>query len=288
MKISALVMCYNEQDTIYQCLTSIIPLVDETIVWDGDFWIGTHDPGLPEVLIQGSSDGSRELIERAIKQTNREVKLAYYDGIPKLAEYTSRNMGLQEATGDYLLIVDADEIYTSEKIDMLKRYINENPDVTSFFLKDRLYFWDPFHWVLTTHMRLFKLYGNREFYGANEMTLDRKTAIIPENDDFFFHHYGYTNKEKVREKMKWYDDGEWRSCGSQWFEKIYSYYPFKSVEDLIKDNFDTLHPFGRMHPGFAAHEFGKVYEDYSPTHPKAMRQYFDKMGWSEKGDIKYE
>lgn len=284
-------MCYNEEKTIFPCLMSIIPLVDETIVWDGDFWIGTHDPGRDDILIQPSQDRSRELIDRAIMMSNGKVKKAYYDGIPKLAEHTSRNLGLSEATGDYLLIVDADEIYTYEKMELLKRYISENPDITSFFLRNRLYFWDPFHWVNTTHMRLFKLYGGRQFYGANEMTMDRNSKIIGEQEDsYFFHHYGYVNREKVREKMKWYDDGHWRNCGSLWFEKVFEAFPSKSPEDLIRDNFGTLHPFGRVHPGFAAKdgkEFGRVLTEENPKHPKDMRQFIDSNGWDKERKIIY-
>jgi len=283
MRITAVVMCYNEADFIYPCLQQIIPLADQTIVWDGDFWIGNHDPGRPEVLTQASSDGSRDLIQRAISDFGglRDVETAYFDGLPKMAEHNARNLTLQMATGDYVLIVDADELWTARQMNALKALIKNSPDVSDFSVRNRLFFWNPYFYVNTKHDRLFRLDPGREFYGANEVTREQKKMIIPQGiTGHLFNHYGYLDPKKVAEKMQWYDGGAWRGCGSWWFENIYQAFDgtLECAQELMSKNYGTLHPWGKMYPGFACDEFTPLV-DQSPEHPAAIRQYFDKRGF---------
>jgi hypothetical protein len=270
--ITAVVMCYNEERFVYQCLSQLIPLVDQVIIWDGDFWIGSVDPGKTDVLTQASSDRTRELIEKAVKDKHKFPwtapipEFAYFDGMPKMSEAAARNITLQ--------------------MDALRLWIRDYPDVSDFFVRNYLWFWNPFYYVITKHQRLFKLWPGREFYGANEITGNKNQLNIPHEsmdgglDVGLFNHYGYIDPDTVREKMKWYDHGHWRGCGTWWYENVYLGFDgtLQGARDLVGKNYGTLHPWGKVHPGFAADEFTPIYEP-CPEHPRAMRQYFDQRGF---------
>jgi glycosyltransferase involved in cell wall biosynthesis len=291
-KITAVVMCYNDEHFVYPCLQQILPLADQTIIWDGDFWIGPTDPGRHDVLTQASSDNSRDMIDRAVRDfgSQSDVELAYFDGMPKMSEAAARNITLQMATGDYLLIVDCDELWSSGSMARLRYYIEALPDVPDFSIRNRLYFWNPYFYVFTKHTRLFKLWAGREFKGANEVSgSEGEPLIIPVNIDYekkeivtsmesVFNHYGYLDPNAVKAKMKWYDHGQWRGTGTWWYENIYLAFDgtLEGARELFRKNYGTIHPWGKRYPGFHHEEF-TILMDVNPAHPAAIRQYFHRM-----------
>lgn len=303
--ITAIVMCYNEEDLIYECLSSIIPLVDQVLIWDGNFEIGNQIANNKELTL-ASQDKSRHKIQQAIKETSHlsvNVETIYMDGTPKMNEKDARNTVLNLSTGDYVLIVDADEIWLPSQIKRLRRYIEMNEckktPYTDFAIRNRLYFWNPWFYVDTKHWRMFRMASDREFYGANEVTNAGRGATIPNKqaqynkysecikgcNRFLFYHYGYIQPHKVEEKMKWYDHGTWRNCGSDWFNNIFMAFDGSkdSIKRLIDMNHGSIHPWSyRAHPGFAKDEFGFVRFDYPAKHPRIMAQYFDKRTFNRE------
>lgn len=85
MKISAVVNTHNEEKNITRCLSSIAPFVDEIVVVDME-----------------SHDRTRELAQ---KFTDK-IWLYKYSGYVEPA----RNFALGKATGEWILIIDADEV----------------------------------------------------------------------------------------------------------------------------------------------------------------------------------
>jgi len=91
--ISACLIVKNEAHCLGECLKSIAPYVDEIIVVD-----------------TGSTDGTVE-VAKAFKK----VKVSHFDWIEDFA--AARNFANQQATMDWILSVDADEVFTGlEKI----------------------------------------------------------------------------------------------------------------------------------------------------------------------------
>jgi len=89
MKLSAVVNTRNEEATIVRCLRSIVPHVDEIVVVDMD-----------------SSDKTLALTKQFTKKIYKHEPVGYVE--------PARNFAIAKATGDWILIVDADEIVPDE------------------------------------------------------------------------------------------------------------------------------------------------------------------------------
>lgn len=84
MRLSLCMIVKNEQDTLERCLASARPYVDEVVIVD-----------------TGSTDGTMEIVSR-------------YAGVIHAMEWpgsfsVARNVSMDLATGDYIIILDADE-----------------------------------------------------------------------------------------------------------------------------------------------------------------------------------
>ncbi len=78
----------DEIENIEKCLEYALPNVDETIIVD-----------------TGSTDGTREVLSRF----EHDEKIKVIDAIWEDDFSKARNISIKEATGDYILVLDADE-----------------------------------------------------------------------------------------------------------------------------------------------------------------------------------
>ncbi len=111
-KVSVIIPVYNAEDGVGTSLTSML-----TQTWKN----------LEIVVVDDcSQDNTVEVVERYIKQDER-VKLikAKKNG----GAYAARNLALQEVTGEFVTIHDADDWSHVEKIERQVRHLLENPDV---------------------------------------------------------------------------------------------------------------------------------------------------------------
>lgn len=114
--ISAVVLTRNEEKNIERCLKSLI-FCDEVVIVD-DF----------------SKDKTLSIAQKFKGIKNLKVFTRALKG--DFAE--QRNFGLEKATGDWVLFVDADE----EISDQLKREMrNLSPEKDAYYLKRKDYFW---------------------------------------------------------------------------------------------------------------------------------------------------
>jgi len=88
-KLSACLIVKNEAHCLARCLESLVGLVDEIIVVD-----------------TGSTDATQEIARQYTQQ------IFTYPWRDHFAE--ARNIALQQATGDWILIIDADEVLPAE------------------------------------------------------------------------------------------------------------------------------------------------------------------------------
>lgn len=100
MKITTVINTYNEERNIKRCLDSVKDFADEIIVVD-----------------MHSSDGTVEIAKKF------KAKIFFH-------EYTrfvepARNFALSKASGDWILLIDADEELNSSLADQLKRIVVE-------------------------------------------------------------------------------------------------------------------------------------------------------------------
>ncbi|OIJ21751.1 hypothetical protein BKP45_03370 [Anaerobacillus alkalidiazotrophicus] len=111
-KVTVIVPVYNAEDVIH---TSLDAILSQT-------WTNL------EVLVVDdcSKDSTVNVVEEYVKQDSR-IRLikAEKNG----GAYVARNLALQEATGDFVTINDADDWSHSEKIEIQVRHLMKNPEI---------------------------------------------------------------------------------------------------------------------------------------------------------------
>ncbi|MCI8443714.1 MAG: glycosyltransferase [Clostridia bacterium] len=120
-KVSIIVPVYNTGKYVERCLNSIIKQTEKNEI---------------ELIVinDGSTDNSGEIIKEYItKQENKQI-IKYYEkeneGIAK-----TRNLGVEKATGEYILFVDSDDYIDKQLIEKLKPYIDKKIDLIKFKLQ---------------------------------------------------------------------------------------------------------------------------------------------------------
>jgi len=124
--LSAVVLTKNEEKNIERCLKSL-DFVDEIVVVD-DY----------------SSDNTLNQISK-IKKQNDKSKFKIFQRKLNSDFAEQRNFGMQKASGEWVLFLDADEEVPDglkEEIKEVIRYASlERDDLVGFYIKRRDYFW---------------------------------------------------------------------------------------------------------------------------------------------------
>ena len=110
MKISAVYIAKNEENNIARSLESVKNSVDELILVD-----------------TGSTDATMDIFRRYGGQVYQQ---AWQDDFS-----APRNLAISKATGDWLILLDADEYFSEETADNLRKIIEENQQYSSLFVK---------------------------------------------------------------------------------------------------------------------------------------------------------
>jgi glycosyltransferase involved in cell wall biosynthesis len=111
--ISVVVTCYNEEDYIGKSVRSVIgqtryDLIDKLVV-----------------VNDGSKDGSEEVIME-IEKEHPKIEYLYQEnkGLP-----SARNTGLERCTGDFVALLDGDDVWLDRKVEKQMQAIKKYPDV---------------------------------------------------------------------------------------------------------------------------------------------------------------
>lgn len=113
MKLSIVIICWNDSKVIFECLESIFSETRETTF---------------EVIVSdnGSTDGSVAEIRRRypnVKVVENGANLGFAKG---------NNAGIQVAQGEYILILNPDTIIRSRALDTLVKYADTHPEAGAF------------------------------------------------------------------------------------------------------------------------------------------------------------
>jgi GT2 family glycosyltransferase/Tfp pilus assembly protein PilF len=199
--ISLCMIVKDEEKNLPRCLRSLLPIVDEVIIAD-----------------TGSTDRTREI---------SAVFGARVISIPWSGDYAAaRNASLSEAVGDWILVMDADEVISQQDYATVRSLVNSSPEQTvAYTVTTRNY---------TNRVDLEKWQANRGEYPQEEvgrgwMPSD-KTRLFPNRADIRFenpihemvepalnrlgvsslpapiivHHYGYMDDERQQRKLQQY------------------------------------------------------------------------------------
>jgi len=182
-RISLCMIVKNEAQNLQRCLTSVAGAVDETIVVD-----------------TGSTDDTCK-IAHAFGATVHTFP--WNDNFGE-----ARNASLELATGDWILILDADEALAEDSKEVLRR-ITAADDVEGYFVKIINYLGNN-KWIEPCPDLVFRLFRNRPDYRFRGAVHEQIVDVILEKnsgaryqiaEDLVILHYGYLDYQ-IYEKDK--------------------------------------------------------------------------------------
>lgn len=177
-RISAIVISKNSEEVIAGCLESL-KFCDEIIVVDSS-----------------SEDKTISLAQKFGAKTYSILGLDFSQ---------LRNLGLEKATGDWVLYVDTDERVTSELARNIKYQISniKYKNVAAYKLKRKNFYFGKNEWPYIEKLeRLFKKKNLRSWYGKihESPKIDGKVDIM----DGYLLHYTHRNLSSMVEKtIEW-------------------------------------------------------------------------------------
>ncbi len=200
VNLSLCMIVKNEENLIENCLGSVKELVDEIIIVD-----------------TGSSDRTIELCKKYTENIFSTEWKNDFSG--------PRNLSISKAKGEWILILDADEVISQVDHDKIKRLIL-NKKACAYKFDTRNYTnlagmvgWQPNDfvypeskdykgWVISTKTRLFRnnmeLFFKGEVHEMIDPELKRRKLLINKTE-VPIHHYGrFIEKNKIDEKTKRY------------------------------------------------------------------------------------
>lgn len=175
------VIARNEEEFLPSCINSVRHLVDEIIVVD-----------------TGSADKTREV---ALQNGAQVFSFSWKENFA-----AARNYALELATGDWILVLDADEVLGSVEAEEFARLL-ANPNVEGYFVQIRNYL-DGGRGVAEDQVvRLFRNRPGYRFEGAIHEQV--AASILRANAgsglawaDLVIHHFGYLDRH-LRAKKKY-------------------------------------------------------------------------------------
>ena len=114
-KISVIVPIYNAEKYLARCLDSILTQADENV----------------ELILvnDGSKDKSEEIINTYIGRYKSSIKHIKKENS---GVANTRNVGLEKATGDYIIFVDSDDYIDKNLFKSLKPYMEQGLDIIKY------------------------------------------------------------------------------------------------------------------------------------------------------------
>jgi glycosyltransferase involved in cell wall biosynthesis len=109
--ISVIIPCYNYGHLISETINSLLQQTYQDI----------------EVIV--INDGSTDNTEQVVKAFGEKDSRVKYHTYTNAGLGTSRNRGLEHATGDYIQFLDADDLLESKKFEVQLQIFNKNPEV---------------------------------------------------------------------------------------------------------------------------------------------------------------
>lgn len=291
MKVVACIKCFNEADYISESIKSIYPYVDKIIVIESCFQgmeriihpSRMRSPGL-------SGDDTYLILSYLMTHQDPDSKIEYRPiGYIHGDQTIIYNMFVDSVeVGDYVWMVDADEVYQPELAEWIRSKIDAQ-EIHAFWLPNRL-FWKDFHHRHTdpgwcrAHQRCYMKVdesahyiernldvrwtddaGNIYGFGKPPKTTRYRgqeyRTFVGEDDERAYYHYAYI---RTSQRM---------------LEKLVSQYiqneePLKSGEYNHCQNFRDPIEFKLMtHPWFTNADIDDV-TAVPDTHPDAMKNHF--------------
>ncbi len=180
--LSVVIITFNEEEKIAQCLESVQDIADEIIVVD------SH-----------STDATEAICNRYGVKFFSQDWLGYSD---------QKNLANDLATCDLILSIDADEALSKELAESIQKIKNQDIESKAFSMNRLMNYCGKWirhcGWYPDTKVRIFRS-GRAEWTGKKvheTLSLAEPTEIIHLNGDLL--HYSYYSPEEHRRRIKKY------------------------------------------------------------------------------------
>ena len=252
MKLSVGIITYNEENRVGKTLDSVREIADEIIVVDSE-----------------SSDRTVEIA----KSKGAEVFVEKWKGYGP-----QKNSVLEKCSGDWILLIDADEVISAELKEKIRNIVNGNADADVYKIKLRnICFgkeikhggWDDY--VIRLWKKGKVTISDREVHEKYEIAENSRTGKINE----LIIHYTYDNIEQFLEKLNRYTS-----------ESAAQYMKEHKKSGIVKIYSKMLFRFIRMYilqlgflDGYEGYLLAKYSSIYTMTkYTKLREQYFKTLG----------
>ena len=256
-RIGVVTIALNEDEYIDKSLRSVMkhPAVKKVAVVEGSVRKFAHAASKSGLSI----DNTREKVLDVL-QDDEEGKIIYdrYGWAFDKSELRNRAIDLLGDAIDYVLVVDADELWKTEDLDRLIGYFMKNLDKTVFW-PSFYHFWKKKSQVAVGSqwdMPLFRCfkYSDKSFrFKEHHLPPRNEKGDLATSqgevflDDVFVYHYGYMKSdERVQEKIKFYEK--------------------RDKQLFVKDTYTNWKPGQPTQP---THGGGSV-EKFKGNHPKEI------------------
>jgi ADP-heptose:LPS heptosyltransferase/peptidoglycan/xylan/chitin deacetylase (PgdA/CDA1 family)/predicted O-methyltransferase YrrM len=277
VKISFVMIVLNGMPFIEYALKAIYDEAHEIIIVEGavrECFFAANPDG-------SSTDGTVECI-RSFPDPYRKIRLIQ-GGWPEKCEM--QNIALAHVTGDYVWLVDSDEIYRKEDLSKVRDLIGNNPHITQinvigdnfwkgfdFIFESPKFFEAPAHWRrifkyvagarFTTHRPPTMVYPGHELSTEQMYLIDgtqsRAMGIVP-------FHYSYVLESQVKQKVELYNRYGWGKMWNldlvDWYNNFYLKWTPENRNEL-----ERLYPIWTGDP----HSYSMP---FTGTHPEVMEEF---------------
>jgi len=213
MRISAVIHTYNSEKYLEECLQALTSL-DEIVICD-----------------MHSTDRTVEIAQKF------GCKIVYHENVG-FAD-PARNFALSHATGDWILVVDSDEIIPKTLIDFLREYIKNPDSPETVFIPRKNYVFGKFmrciypNCILRFFKKGFVAYSNRVHCTPDEIK-GREYHIDPKREDLAIIHYNYDTVEQFIARSNRYTTLELEKFIERGIKFSLPYMIFRAKGEFIK------------------------------------------------------
>ena len=88
----------------------------------------------------GSNDGSTEIAMSFASENSARIKYFEHDSHQNLGMSAARNLGIRNATGDYIAFLDADDYWLPNKLDVQTKILESQPEAGMMFGSTKYWF----------------------------------------------------------------------------------------------------------------------------------------------------
>jgi ADP-heptose:LPS heptosyltransferase/predicted O-methyltransferase YrrM len=277
MNLSFVIIVLNGMPFLEYCLDAIYDIAHEIIIVEGaveNCMFAANPDG-------SSRDGSVECIKG---YPDPGHKLRLFQGL-WTEKVHMQNKALEQVTGDYVWLVDSDEIYKKEDLARIKALLENDGSISQVnFIPDN--FWKGFDDIFISTMffekeshyrRLFKFLPGSRFTSHRPPTLYWPGSPLSTEEinlvggettrtmGIIIYHYSYVLEDQVRQKIELYRRYGWGNAWNidmnQWFSECF-----------LKWTPENKFALERAFPVWTGDRKSRTIS-FAGSHPEAMTQY---------------